>query len=134
QHTQVAGAGGPLIELRRVGPHERLRQPADVLTTLRLVEIKNRVPSHLDVGAMLVEDRPDESIAILEPVLNGQHILSPRLASDLAQAHRVDTPDQVELFGSADEPVARVCRALGHRLYAGDHAIPPSTLRIAPVV
>ena len=64
----VAPAVG-VAELRGERLHQRDRQRVEVERAVRLVLIQERMPARFGVGAVLLDDRPNQAIAVAEVVL-----------------------------------------------------------------
>ena len=77
-------------ELRRERLHQRSRQDMEVDARRGLVLVEQRVPARLGVGAVLVDDRAHEPVAVAEVVLERAGVALPGGAVDLAERDPVD--------------------------------------------
>ena len=120
--AQVAAAAVVVVQLGDERQHERRRQGADVVDAVRLVLVEQRVAAGVDLAAVLVEDRPQQALAVAEVVLQRRRVALAGLAVDLPQRHAVDPAVGEELLGGADE--RRRCTRAAHAgrpRHPGDH-------------
>ena len=84
--------------------------------------LEKQVPVRFGARPMLGHDRPHQSGAIAEVVLQRRRVALARLAVDLPQRHPVDAPIREQLLGGADERrrCTRAARA-GRPRHRGDH-------------
>ena len=130
--AQVAAAASDRAAWRRAAGRTPTPAPGCPASPVGLVLVEQLVAPGVDLAAVLDHDRPQQTLAVAEVVLQRRRVALLRLAVDLPQRHAVDAAAGEQLLGRGDQRRRRVRGRARRALSAIAATIPATAARLRP--